>query len=102
MSERTLYLVIPLVVIAIGLTIWLLVHRKIKSNIRSKDRSLLNHEKEISFLEESPLLTPEERRKIRLAMAKKLRKESEGEEEPRRKPPIDIRELEDKYLGRDE
>ena len=85
----------------IGLVIWLIVHRKLKGNIRPRDHSLLSREKEISFLEDSSVLTPEERKKIRLAMAKKLREEGGGEEDTGRKPPIDIRELEDRYLGDD-
>jgi len=95
MPKLTAFHIVPLIIIAIGLTVWLIIQRKLKSNIRPKDRGLLGREKELTFLEESPLLTPEERKKIRLAMAKKLREEGAGEEDTGRKPPIDIRELED-------
>lgn len=90
-----------MVIVAIALAVWLVVNRKIKKNLRPSDQSLLSREKELSFLETSSTLTPEEKRKIRLAMAKKLRESGTEEESTGRKPPIDIRELEDKYLGKD-
>jgi hypothetical protein len=101
MPELTAFHIVPLVIIAVGLTVWLFIHRKLKSNIRPRDRGLLGREKELSFLEDSSLLTPEERKKIRQAMAKKIREESGGEDETGRKPPIDIRELEDRFLSDD-
>lgn len=84
---------LPLVIVAVALAVWLAIHRRYKKGIKSGSGGLLDQQKDLAVFEESSMLTAEERRRIRKAVAKKM-KDSEGEEDlPGRKRPIDIREL---------
>jgi len=92
---------LPLLIVAVALAIWLVIHRQYKRNIRRRGESPLAREKEFALLEQSNLLTPEERRKLRAAIGKKIKQTEVSGEQRTRKPPIDIRELEDKYMPED-
>lgn len=93
--------VLPLLIVALALVVWLVIHRRYKRNIRSTGGGLLGREKELDLVERSSLLTPEERRRIRVTIAMKM-KEAEGDEtRAGPKLPIDIRDLEDKHPSED-
>jgi hypothetical protein len=89
---------LPLLIVAAALVIWLAIHRRYKRNVKSRVAGLFSHEKELALLDQNELLTAEERRRIRMAIAKKMKQI--GEEKtgpPTRKLPVDIRELLDQY-----